>query len=137
MWHKAGLIYFRNSIKAMPRNSLFTCYYLDWDDKVGRARPIPPSSWNYRSFQLFGVSLTLFVEPTLLYQCYLFSTSDHHENKNMTFVCLTSAGTVLVCVSIPYVWFFMRKSGPLRFINYFESVLTLDKQFQGTVFIKM
>lgn len=134
MWYEAGLINFRSAIKAGHRSSLFTGYFMDWDDAVGRARPTPPTSWHYRSFQLFGAILTL-VLPTFLILCYQFKKSDYYEKKDMKAVCLTNIATVVVWVSIPYVWFFMRESGPPRFIKCFESVLTLDKQLQGTVFI--
>lgn len=135
MWHEAGLIYFRNSIKAIHRNSFSTCYYLDWDHKVGRAKQIPTTSWHYRSFQLFGIIFILFVEPVLLFQSYQFSKSDLHEKNDMKSACLTYIATILFWGSIPYVCLLMRKSGPPRFIKCYESVLTLDKQLQGTVLI--
>lgn len=90
---------------------------------------------HYRAFQVFGVVLTLLVEPVLLFQCYRSIQSDHQKKKDMISVCLTFIATILFWLSIPYVWFFMRKPGPPRFIKCYESVLTLDKQLEGTDFI--
>lgn len=118
----------RRGIIANKRGGFYVAYFLDWDDKMGRAIPLR-GNLNYRFFQLACVISMVFLLPILLLRCYqLYVTVPPVESK-MT-INYTFFATFLMIMFIQYAQVVMCESGPKAFVNCYEAILKLERDIK-------
>lgn len=131
MWRDEAFRHFRRTILATHRSSLRTGYFISWDEKKG-ATPLG-NGWRYRTFQIVVIFCIVVALPLSLIRWHNLAFSV--KGVDIVDVWFASFCLVYVWIGVQFMWSFAWPYGPKKFVRIFESMLHLEEELQGEVFI--
>lgn len=138
MWREEAFHHLRRSIQATQRTSLFTGYFISWDEKNRCATPLG-KGWHYRTFQIFALFSILITIPIIVAKLLQLWTLSGEVDKSermeiLTEIIFTFLQLGYFLISLPMWWYFFLPSGPRRFVTVYHALLNLEAKLEGKFF---